>query len=79
MVKNPPAIWETWVRSLGCEDSLAEGMATHSSILAWRIPVDRGVWRVTVHGVRKESDITEQLSTVHVYHPIDLVNTKEEA
>ena len=54
-------------------------MATHSSILAWRIPVDRGVWRVTVHGVRKESDVTERLSTVHVYHPIDLVNTKEEA
>ena len=38
MVKNMPAIWETWVRSLGWEDSLEEGMATHSSILAWRIP-----------------------------------------
>ena len=38
LVKNLPAMWETWVRSLGWEDSLEEGMATHSSILAWRIP-----------------------------------------
>ena len=37
-VKNPPAMWETWIRSLGWEDPLEEGMATHSSILAWRIP-----------------------------------------
>ena len=36
--KNPPAMWETWVRSLDCEDPMEEGMATHSSILAWRIP-----------------------------------------
>ena len=38
VVKNPPAMWETWVWSLGWEDPLEEGMATHSSILAWRIP-----------------------------------------
>ena len=38
MVKNLPAMWETWVRSLSWEDPLEEGMATHSSILAWRIP-----------------------------------------
>ena len=38
MVKNPPAMWETWVQSLGWEDPLEEGMATHSSVLAWRIP-----------------------------------------
>ena len=37
-VKNPPAMWETWVQSLGGEDPLEKGMATHSSILAWRIP-----------------------------------------
>ena len=37
-VKNPPALWETWVRSLGWEDPLEKGKATHSSILAWRIP-----------------------------------------
>ena len=38
MVKNPPAMWETWVQFLGWEDPLEEGMATHSSILSWRIP-----------------------------------------
>ena len=38
LVKNPPTMWETWVRSLGSEDSLEKGKATHSSILAWRIP-----------------------------------------
>ena len=38
LVKNPPAMWETWVRSLGWKDPLKEGMATHSSILDWRIP-----------------------------------------
>ena len=53
MVKNPPAMQETWVRSLGWEDPLEEGMATHFSILAWRIPMDRGAWRATVHGVEK--------------------------
>ena len=40
-VKNPPAVQETWVSSLGWEDPLEEGMATHSSILAWGIPMDR--------------------------------------
>ena len=40
--KNPPAMRETWVRSLGWEDPLEEGTATHSSILAWRITMDRG-------------------------------------
>ena len=51
MVKNPPVMQETWVRSLGWEDPLEEGMATHSSILAWRIPMDRGTWWARVHGV----------------------------
>ena len=53
MVKNPPVMRETWVQSLGWEDPLEEGMATHSSILAWRIPVERGAWRAIVHGVTK--------------------------
>ena len=53
MVKNPPGMWETWVRSLGWDDPLEEGMATHSSILAWRIPVNRGAWRATVIGITK--------------------------
>ena len=38
VVKNLPAMWETWVQPLGWEDPLAKGLATHSSILAWRIP-----------------------------------------
>ena len=38
LVKNPPAVWETWVRSLGWKDPMEKGKATHSSILAWRIP-----------------------------------------
>ena len=38
LVKNLPAMWETWVQPLGCEDLLEKGMATHSSILAWEIP-----------------------------------------
>ena len=42
MGKNPPAMWEMWVRSLGWEDPLEEGMATHSSTLAWRIPWTEG-------------------------------------
>ena len=48
IVKNPQ---ETWVRSLGWEDPREEGMAAHSSILAWRIPMDRGTWQAIVHGV----------------------------
>ena len=53
MVKNPPAMRETWVQSLGWEDPLEEGMATYSSILAWRIPMDRGAWWAAIHGVEK--------------------------
>ena len=49
-VKNPPVMWETWIRSLGWEDPLEKNMATHSSILAWRIPKDRRAWQATVHG-----------------------------
>ena len=62
-VKNPPTMQEAWVLSLGWEDPLEEGMATHSSILAWRFVKDRGAWRATVHGVGEESDMTERLST----------------
>ena len=53
MVKNLPAMQETWVQSLGWEDPLEDGMATHCSICAWRIPMDRGAWQATVHGVAK--------------------------
>ena len=54
-VKNPPAIWETWVQSLGWEDLLEKGTATHSSILAWNL-VEYSPWG------RKELDTTERLS-----------------
>ena len=58
IVKNPPVVQETWVRSLGQEDPLEKGMATHSSILAWRIP-----WTEEPGGLQsvgsKESDTTE--------------------
>ena len=53
MVKNSPAMQKAWVWSLGWEDLLEEGMATHSSILAWRNPMGRGAWRATVHGITK--------------------------
>ena len=62
MVKNPPVMWETWVRSLGGEDTLEKEMATHSSILAWRIP-----WTEEPGGLqsmgRKELDMTERLNS----------------
>ena len=52
-VKNLPAMWGTWVLSLGWEEPLQEDGATHSSILAWRLPMDRGAWWVIVHGIPK--------------------------
>ena len=54
LLKNPPAMQETWIRALGWDDPLEKGKATHSSILAWRIP-----WTVLVHGVTKSPDMTE--------------------
>ena len=51
MVKNSLAMWDTWVQSLGQEDPLEEGVATHSSVLAWRIPMHSGAWWATVQGV----------------------------
>ena len=53
MVKNLPAVWEIWVQCLGWEDPLEEGMAIHSNMLAWRIPMDRSSCLAAVHGVTK--------------------------
>ena len=53
VVKNLPAMQETWVRSLGQKDPLEKGTATHSSVLAWMNPMDRGAWWATVHKVTK--------------------------
>ena len=61
-VKNLPAKQQMWVRSLGQEDPLEKGMATHSTLLVWKTPgtfgsnMDRGAWQPIVHGVTKESD-----------------------
>ena len=65
MVKNLPAMQETWVQSLGWEDPVEEGMVTHSSILSWRIPMDGGAWRAIVNGI-VELYATEWLSTAHL-------------
>ena len=58
MVQNLPAMQETWVQSLGWEDPLEESMAIYSSIRAWRIPMDRGVWQAVVCRVA-ELDMAE--------------------
>ena len=63
-VKNLPAMEETWVGSLCWEDPLEEGMATHSSIFAWRMLMDRGTWWDTVHRITKSRT---QLSDKHYY------------
>ena len=59
LVKNPSAMWETWVQSLGREDPLEEEMATHCSILAWRIP-----WTEELGGVQSMGNT--QLNTTEV-------------
>ena len=68
MVKNLPAMQEPWVPLLGWEDPLEEGMATHSSVLAWRIP-----WTEEPGGLHpwgcKESDTTEQLTHTQTSRP----------
>ena len=64
LVRNPPAMKETSVRSLGWEDPLEKGKATHSSVLAWRIP-----WTVCDHGVAKSQT---RLSYFHFHFPDQL-------
>ena len=64
MVKNPPTMQETWLRSLGWEDLLEEGMAIHSSIFAWRIPMDREAWWAAVHGLQR---VGHDWATKHTY------------
>ena len=68
MVKNLPVMQETWVPSLGWEDPLEKEMATHSSILAWRIPWTRGAWAGYSPWSPKESDMAERLTRLsYVY------------
>ena len=59
MVKNPPAVWETWILSLGKEDPLEKAKATHSRILAWRIPWTEEAGELYSSWGRKELDMTE--------------------
>ena len=70
-LKNPPVVWETWVSSLGWEDPLEEGMATHSSILAWRITMDRRSWRATVHGVAKSWTRLSDFTFTFHFHALE--------
>ena len=77
VVKNPPAVQETWVQSLGWEDPLEKGMAIHSSILAWRIRWTEEPWKATVHRGCKESDATESLTHTHCLRT-DLSNRQEQ-
>ena len=53
MVKSPPAMWETWVWSLGWKDPLEGGLATDSSIFDWRSAMDRGAWQAIIHEIAK--------------------------
>ena len=66
LIENLPAMGETWFGSLGWEDTLEKGKATHSSILAWGIPIDRGVQWATAHGVAKNQT---RLSNFHFHFP----------
>ena len=68
-VKNPPAMWKTWVQSLGWEDPLEEGLATHSSILAWRIPWTEGPGGLqSVQSQNVRHDWVTKHSTAHTKH-----------
>ena len=68
-IMNLPAMWETWIQSLGWEDPLEEGMATHSIILAWRIPMDRETWRAMSMGSQRvRHDWATKHSTAQYCH-----------
>ena len=65
MVKHLSTMQETQVQLLGWEDPLEKGVATHPSILAWRIPMDRGACQATVHGVAKSWTQLSNLACMH--------------
>ena len=71
-IKNPPAMQEAWVRSLGWEDLLEEDMATHSSILAWKITTDRGAWWATVYWVTKSRTRLSDQAQHSTFHSINI-------
>ena len=63
MIKNLPAVQETWVRFLGWEDALEKGMAAHASVLAWRILMGRGTWWAPVHGATEsQTQLSDEIT-----------------
>ena len=68
-VKNLPLMWETWVPSLGWEALLKDGLATHFSILAWRIPMEGGAWQTAVHEIGHDCLSIQHIHTLaeHLY------------
>ena len=71
-MKNLPAMRKTWIRSLGWEDPLEDGMAIHSSVLAWRIPMDRGAWRLILGSSTEAAAAAKSLqSCPTLCNPID--------
>ena len=75
MVKNLPAIQETWVRSLGQKDPLEEEEATHSSILAWKIPWTEEAGRLHSPWGCKESDAVEHTHTIILLYELFIVSS----
>ena len=73
-------MWETWVWSLGWEGSLEEGMETHSSILAWRIPMDIEAWQATVRGVAQSQTRLSNYShiSLHIEYILKSKRAEEE-
>ena len=71
MVKNLPVMQETGVQSLGWEDPLEEEMATHFSILSWRIPMDRGAWWAPVHGIAKSQIRLSDFTFTFHFHALE--------
>ena len=79
MIKNLPVMWETWVQSLGHEDPLEKGMATHPIILAWKISWTEEPGRLyIVHEVAKSRTLLKQFS-MHVHIKRDLISNHEES
>ena len=71
MVKNLPAMQETWDRSPGWEDPLEEGVATHSSTLCLENPMDRGAWWAAVHGVAKSQTRLSDFTFTFHFHALE--------
>ena len=76
-VKNLPVMQETWVQFQGQEDPLEKEMATHSSILGWRISMDRGAWEAIVQGVtRVRHDLAAKPPPPHVYINVHIIHLR---